>query len=40
VGEVFRRDTERVSYQFNVKYNPEIFESPASKKLKRHDWKP
>jgi len=40
VGEVFGRDTERASYQFNVTYNPKIFESPASKKLKRHDWKP
>jgi hypothetical protein len=40
VGEVFRRDTERADYKFNVTYNPKIFESAASKKMKRHDWKP
>jgi hypothetical protein len=39
VGEVYRRDTERARYQFNVTYAPKIFESPASKKLKRSDWK-
>jgi hypothetical protein len=40
VGEIGRRDTERAAYQFNVTYNPKIFDSPASRKLKRHDWQP
>jgi|SRR5215213_8183170 len=40
VGEISRRDTENAKYQFNVTYNPTIFEFPASRKLKRHDWKP
>ena len=39
VGEVFRRDTERAKYQFNVTYDPKILESPASRKTKRSDWK-
>lgn len=40
VGEIARRDTEYASYQFNVTYKPGIFELPASRKLKRDDWKP
>jgi hypothetical protein len=40
VGEVYRRDTERANYRFNVAYDPEILEGPASKKTKRTDWKP
>jgi hypothetical protein len=39
VGEVFRRDTERASYRFNVTYDPKIFEVPASKNVKPGDWK-
>jgi hypothetical protein len=39
VGEVFRRDTECAGYRFNVDYDPKIFEFPASKKVKRSDWK-
>jgi len=39
VGEVFRRDTERANYRFNVTYDPKILESPASRKTKRSDWK-
>lgn len=40
VGEVSRQDTERARYRFNVTYNPAIFDSPASKKVKPNDWKP
>ena len=39
VGEPFRLDTERAAYQFNVNYNPEIFEYPIPKNVKRRDWK-
>jgi hypothetical protein len=39
VGEVFRRDTERATYRFNVAYAPEILDGPASRKTKRNDWK-
>jgi hypothetical protein len=39
VGEVFRRDTERATYRFNITYNPKILESPAPKNAKRSDWK-
>jgi len=39
VGEVFRRDTERANYRFNVTYDPKILKGPASKETKRSDWK-
>ena len=39
VGEPYRLDTERATYQFNVAYNPKIFESPIPKTVKRRDWK-
>ena len=39
VGEPYRLDTERATYQFNVTYNPKIFESPVPKTAKRRDWK-
>ena len=39
VGEPSRLDTERATYQFNVTYNPKIFESPIRKTVKRRDWR-
>jgi hypothetical protein len=39
VGEANRLDTERAAYQFNVTYDPKIFESPVPKTVKRRDWK-
>lgn len=38
--EVAREDTERARYQFNVDYNPSIFDGPAPKNVRRGDWKP
>jgi hypothetical protein len=39
VGELSRLDTERATYQFNVNYDPKIFESSVPKTVKRRDWK-
>ena len=39
VGEPFRLDTERATYQFNVTYDPKIFAAPIPKTVKRRDWK-
>jgi len=38
VGERYG-DIEEAGYKFNVAYDPNIFESPISKKVKRGDWK-
>jgi hypothetical protein len=40
VGDPLTGDEERARYQFNVTYDPAIFDAPAPKKVKRDDWRP